>query len=113
MKLKLDYGTTGLVAEFPDHATVIEPVYVPPVSNALATLTDAIRYPIGWRACAPESGMGRERFQDHDGIRGAALLCRIQRRPEDGRTGFGGARDGDDASQCRTHRTSESNLGHH
>ena len=30
MKLKLDYGTTGLVAEFPDDATVIEPVYVPP-----------------------------------------------------------------------------------
>jgi nickel-dependent lactate racemase len=47
MKLKLDYGTTGLFAEFPDHATVIEPVYVPPVPDPLATLASALRSPIG------------------------------------------------------------------
>ena len=47
MKLKLDYGTTGLVAEFPDHATVIEPVYVPPVADFLETLKTALRAPIG------------------------------------------------------------------
>ncbi|PYS39621.1 MAG: nickel-dependent lactate racemase [Acidobacteria bacterium] len=49
MQLKLDYGTTGLVAEFPDHATVIEPVYMPPVPNATTTLLDALRSPIGKR----------------------------------------------------------------
>src|SRR5437879_6265741 len=47
MKLKLDYGTTGLIAEFPDHATVIEPVYVPPVPDPVATLCDAMRSPRG------------------------------------------------------------------
>src|SRR4030095_775666 len=45
MKLKLDYGTTGLIADFPDDATVIEPVYVPPVSDPHATLAAAIRSP--------------------------------------------------------------------
>ena len=49
MQLKLDYGTSGLVAEFPDHATVIEPVYMPPVPNATTTLLDALRSPIGKR----------------------------------------------------------------
>jgi nickel-dependent lactate racemase len=49
MKLKLDYGETGLLAEIPDHATVIEPVYVPPVPDPIATLTQAIRNPIGKR----------------------------------------------------------------
>jgi nickel-dependent lactate racemase len=47
MKLRLDYGTTGLVAEFPDRSTVIEPVYVPPVPNPATTLQNAIRSPIG------------------------------------------------------------------
>src|SRR5262245_59135299 len=47
MNVKLDYGTTGLLAEFPDHTTVIEPVYVPPVPNAATTLGNAIRSPIG------------------------------------------------------------------
>ena len=47
MKLRLDYGTTGLLADFPDGATVIEPQYVPPVPDAKKTLTDAIRSPIG------------------------------------------------------------------
>jgi nickel-dependent lactate racemase len=49
MKLKLDYGTTGLMAEFPDHATVIEPVYVPPVPDPSATLVQALRSPLGRR----------------------------------------------------------------
>ena len=49
MKLKLDYGTTGLMADFPDNATVIEPVYVPPVPDAHATLVKAIRSPVGKR----------------------------------------------------------------
>jgi hypothetical protein len=47
MKLKLDYGTTGLMAELPDRATVIEPVYIPPVPDPMATLQAAIRSPIG------------------------------------------------------------------
>jgi lactate racemase len=47
MKLKLDYGTTGLIEEFPDDATVIEPLYVPPVPDPLTTLRDAIRSPLG------------------------------------------------------------------
>jgi lactate racemase len=49
MKIKLDYGTTGLFAEFPDRATVIEPVYIPPVTDPLKTLTTALRSPIGKR----------------------------------------------------------------
>ena len=49
MKVKLDYGSTGLVADFPDHATVIEPVYIPPVPDTAGTLRNAIRSPIGKR----------------------------------------------------------------
>ena len=47
MKVKLDYGSTGLFAEFPDHATVIEPIYVPPVPDPAATLKTALQSPIG------------------------------------------------------------------
>jgi len=47
MKVKLDYGTTGLFAEFPDHATVIEPVYIPPAPDPSATLKTALQSPIG------------------------------------------------------------------
>ena len=47
MKVKLDYGTTGLLADFPDSATVIEPIYVPPVPDPVSTLRNAIRSPIG------------------------------------------------------------------
>jgi lactate racemase len=47
MKVKLDYGTTGLFAEFPDHATVIEPFYVPPVPDPATTLRNALQSPIG------------------------------------------------------------------
>lgn len=49
MKLKLDYGATGLVAEFPDHSTIIEPVYVPPAPDPMSTLQHAIRSPLGRR----------------------------------------------------------------
>jgi nickel-dependent lactate racemase len=47
MKVKLDYGTTGLLTDFPDNATVIEPIYVPPVPDPVSTLRNAIRSPIG------------------------------------------------------------------
>ena len=48
MKLRLDYGTTGLFADFPDdRTTVIEPLYVPPVPDPKATLVKAIQSPIG------------------------------------------------------------------
>src|SRR5437867_6201133 len=48
MKLRLDYGTTGLFAEFPDdRTTVIEPVYVPPAPDQRGTLVAALRKPFG------------------------------------------------------------------
>src|SRR5438094_1280088 len=48
MKLRLDYGTTGLIAEFPDgRTTVIEPVYVPAAADQPATLMAALRRPFG------------------------------------------------------------------
>jgi nickel-dependent lactate racemase len=48
MKLRLDYGTSGLFAEFPDNrTTVIEPVYVAPAANPKAVLQQAIRDAIG------------------------------------------------------------------
>jgi nickel-dependent lactate racemase len=50
MKLRLDYGTTGLLAEFPEsQTTVIEPVYVPPAPDPKAVLQQAIESPIGKR----------------------------------------------------------------
>ena len=49
MKVKLDYGTTGIVADFPENATVIEPIYIPPVPDAMGTLQSAIRSPIASR----------------------------------------------------------------
>jgi lactate racemase len=48
MKLRLDYGTTGLFADFPDdRTTVIEPVYVPQAVDPRGTLAAAVRKPIG------------------------------------------------------------------
>jgi lactate racemase len=47
MQLKLDYGETGLAADVPERATVIEPLYVPPVPDPIAALIAAIRAPIG------------------------------------------------------------------
>src|SRR5437867_10066441 len=48
MKLRLDYGSTGLIAEFPDgRTTVIEPVYVPAATDQPGTLIAALRRPSG------------------------------------------------------------------
>src|SRR6516162_10098036 len=48
MKLRLDYGTSGLAAEFPDNrTTVIEPVYIAPAANPKTVLQAAIQAPIG------------------------------------------------------------------
>jgi nickel-dependent lactate racemase len=48
MKLRLDYGTTGLVAEFPEErTTVIEPVHIPPAPDPKVLLQKAIREPMG------------------------------------------------------------------
>src|SRR5204862_924935 len=50
MKLRLDYGTTGLFADFPDdRTTVIEPAYVPSAADPRATLAAALRSPLGRR----------------------------------------------------------------
>jgi lactate racemase len=44
MRLKLDYGTSGLDVDLPDdHVTVIEPVYRPPAPDPHATLLAAMR----------------------------------------------------------------------
>jgi nickel-dependent lactate racemase len=47
MKVKLDYGTTGLSVDIPDDATVIEPHYLPPASDPHDVLIQAIRSPVG------------------------------------------------------------------
>ncbi len=48
MKLRLDYGSSGLVADFPeDRTTVIEPLYVPSATDPCDTLAAALRKPFG------------------------------------------------------------------
>jgi lactate racemase len=48
MRLRLDYGTTGLEVDFPpERTTVIEPVFVPPAPDAAATLRQTLRSPLG------------------------------------------------------------------
>src|SRR5262245_53050425 len=47
MKLHIDYGTSGLAIVVPDDATVIEPIFVPPVPDAKTTLLQSIQSPIG------------------------------------------------------------------
>src|SRR5688572_16507783 len=48
LKLRLDYGTTGLDVDLPaDRTTVIEPVFVPPVPDPVLSLRNALRSPIG------------------------------------------------------------------
>src|SRR5689334_6169562 len=47
MELKLDYGTTGLYIDVPDHATIIEPFHIPPVANTAGTLRRALQSPSG------------------------------------------------------------------
>ena len=47
MRLKLDYGTTGLDVDLPDdHVTVIEPIHRPPAPDPQATLLAAMRAPV-------------------------------------------------------------------
>ncbi|NQU96770.1 MAG: DUF2088 domain-containing protein, partial [Chloroflexi bacterium] len=46
MRIKLDYGTTGLDIEVPDErTTIVAPVYRPPVLDPAAALLDALRNP--------------------------------------------------------------------
>ncbi len=48
MKLRLDYGTRGLIAEFPEgRTTVIEPAYIPAAADQRGTLITALRLPFG------------------------------------------------------------------
>jgi len=71
MRVRLDYGTEGLDVELPDERlTVIEPMARPAVPDAAATLTTAIRSPIG---CA------LLRQQVRKGQRVAISVCDITR----------------------------------
>src|SRR5678815_1069636 len=71
MRVRLDYGTEGLQVELPDERiTIIEPMPRPAVPDAAATLTTAIRSPIG---CAPL------RQQIRKGQRVAISVCDITR----------------------------------
>ncbi|HEY7820574.1 MAG TPA: lactate racemase domain-containing protein, partial [Vicinamibacteria bacterium] len=48
MKVRLDYGTEGLLADLPDErTTIIEPAYPPGVSDPAAELRRALADPIG------------------------------------------------------------------
>ena len=50
MRLRLDYGTTGLLADFPDsRTTIIEPVYISAAADIRRTLTTALQKPMGKR----------------------------------------------------------------
>ena len=61
MKLRLDYGTSGLLADFPDdRTTVIEPVYVPAAPDAHGTLVTALRNPIHKRPLRELTRSGRK-----------------------------------------------------
>ena len=71
MRLRLDYGTDGLDVDLPnERITVIEPVARPAVPDAAATLTTAIRSPIGCAAL---------RQQVRKGQRVAISVCDITR----------------------------------
>jgi lactate racemase len=48
MRLRLDYGSTGLMADFPDErTTVIEPTHIPSTADPRGTLRTALQRPIG------------------------------------------------------------------
>src|SRR6266480_1406469 len=50
MRIRLDYGTEGLLADFPEQGvTVIEPHYVAPAPDAGLALAKAVQAPIGKR----------------------------------------------------------------
>jgi nickel-dependent lactate racemase len=71
VKLRLDYGTDGLVVTLPDErVTVIEPVARPAAPDPHATLLDAIRHPI-------DSAPLRDRVRP--GKRIAISVCDITR----------------------------------
>jgi nickel-dependent lactate racemase len=71
MRIRLDYGSTGLDVNIPDErVTVIEPVPRPAVPDPHATLMDAIRAPLG---CPPL------RQQVRAGHRVAISVCDITR----------------------------------
>ena len=71
VRVRLDYGTDGLDVDLPDErVTVIEPVLRPAVPDAAATLTAALRAPIG---CSPL----RQRIRK--GQRVAISVCDITR----------------------------------
>ena len=47
MRIRIDYGTTGLEVELPDDATtVVEPTHQPPSPAPRETLLDALRQPV-------------------------------------------------------------------
>ena len=47
MKTRLAYGKEGLAVELPDHATLIEPEYIPSLPDETGALKTALRNPIG------------------------------------------------------------------
>ena len=47
MKIRLAYGKEGLAVELPDHATLIEPDYIPSLPDETGALKTALRIPIG------------------------------------------------------------------
>src|SRR5437016_4246312 len=50
VKVRLDYGSNGLMVDLPsERTTVIEPVHVPAVADPVATLRTAIASPMGRR----------------------------------------------------------------
>ena len=71
MRLVLDYGSDGLEVDLPDvRVTVIEPIFKPPVSDAHATLRQAIQLPI---ECPPIGELVRQ------GQRVAISVCDVTR----------------------------------
>jgi nickel-dependent lactate racemase len=71
VRVRLDYGSSGLEAELPDgRITVIEPVHRAAVADARATLQQAMRSPMG---CGPLAGFVRR------GQRVAISVCDITR----------------------------------
>ena len=65
------------------------------------------------RAGPPRARVGRGGPADHDRLRGATLLRRVQRRAQDGRAGPGRARDHARAAQRPADRRPEGHLGRH
>src|SRR5262249_20785077 len=59
LRLRLDYGTTGLEADFPAGTTVIEPLYRPPAPDIASVLRAALRSPIGTRPLREQAIAGK------------------------------------------------------